>query len=152
MASGRPPVLTDYKGDITKQTARDKEETQKKLFSYQELNATPPSYLKGEAKKEWQRVVPLLKKDTPISDLDKMTLINYCQTAGIIVDCQKYINRHGMFEDGKKSPYLTTQQQAMRDLKKYATTLGMTLESRQKMEYSNIKKDTPADEFKELLS
>lgn len=153
MVSGRPPVLKDYKADLTKQVKANKEQTQNMLFEYKQLTSTPPDYLKGEALKEWRRVVPLLKKDTPIAELDRMTLANYCQTAGVVIDCQRYINEYGLFEeDGKKSPYLITQQQAMRDCKVYATCLGMTLESRAKLEYGKARNTTPDDPFKELLS
>ncbi|MDK1740084.1 phage terminase small subunit P27 family [Dellaglioa algida] len=153
MALGRPVKLTGYDGDLTKQVKANKKQAQTVLFNYKKLSSNPPDYLKGEALKEWKRVVPLLKKDTPISELDRMVIINYCQTAGIIVDCQKYINENGMFEDdGRKNNYLLTQQQAMRDCKSYATTLGMTLESRSKLEYGKAKNTTPDDPFKELLS
>ena len=153
MASGGKPKLTGFTGVVTKETQAEKVQAQKQLFTYSELNSNPPTWLKGTARSEWQRLVPLLKKDTPISELDRNTLVSYCNTSALIIDCQKKINAEGAFTDkGKKSNYLITQQQAQRDLNGFATSLGLTLESRAKLEYSKAKNNTPDDEFKELLS
>ncbi|WP_195701191.1 phage terminase small subunit P27 family [Companilactobacillus futsaii] len=153
MASGGKPKLTGFKGAVTKETQAEKKQAEQQLFTYAELNSTPPTWLKGTAKSEWNRLVPLLKKDTPISELDRNTLVSYCNTSALIIDCQKEINAHGSFtESGKKSSYLITQQQAQRDLKGFATSLGLTLESRAKLEYGKAKNTTPDDGFKDLLA
>jgi len=153
MASGGKPKLTSYTGAVTKETQAEKKQAEQQLFTYAELNSKPPAWLKGTARDEWERLVPLLKKDTPISELDRNTLVSYCNTSALIIDCQKEINKHGAFYDkGKKSSYLITQQQAQRDLKAFATSLGLTLESRAKLEYGKAKNTTPEDSFKELLA
>ncbi|WP_125762285.1 phage terminase small subunit P27 family [Companilactobacillus hulinensis] len=152
MASGRPPKLTAYDGNISNQTKADKENTEKQLFSYKDLNSNPPDYLKGEALKEWTHIVPLLKKDSPISELDRGMIVAYCNTYGLMVDCQNALNESGTFDsNGKKSPYLVTQQQATRDLKSYATALGLTLESRSKLEYTKAKNAEPDDPYSDML-
>lgn len=153
MASGRPPKLTAFTGNVTNQTKADKRQAEKQLFSYQELNSNPPDYLNGEALKEWSHIVPLLKKDSPISELDRSMIVSYCITYGLVVDCQKELNKSGRFTDkGKKSPYLTTQQQAMKELKSYSNSLGLTLESRSKLEYTKAQNTAPDDPFKDLVA
>ncbi|WP_125708067.1 phage terminase small subunit P27 family [Companilactobacillus zhongbaensis] len=153
MASGGKPKLTGYTGDSTKETQAEKKQAEKQLFTYEQLNSTPPTWLKGTARSEWNRLVPLLKKDSAISELDRNTLISYCNTSALIIDCQKEINKAGAFtDDGKKTNFLITQQQAQRDLKGFATSLGLTIESRVKLEYSKAKNTTPDDKFKELLA
>ncbi|HBH5872683.1 TPA: P27 family phage terminase small subunit, partial [Enterococcus faecium] len=50
------------------------------------------------------------------------------------------------------NPAVRVQSQAMSDLKKQATSLGMTLESRSKLALNKVKNDEPEDPFKELMN
>ncbi|HBH6811238.1 TPA: P27 family phage terminase small subunit, partial [Enterococcus faecium] len=52
----------------------------------------------------------------------------------------------------KANPAVRVQSQAMSDLKKQATSLGMTLESRSKLALNKVKNDEPEDPFKELMN
>lgn len=57
-----------------------------------EIPGCPPHLLK-EAKKEWKRITPELKKYGLISKLDRSALASYCQQWALMVYAETQINR-----------------------------------------------------------
>lgn len=90
----------------------DRQELQDNLKNnYEPIDTTTPEELHGYARKEWQKIVPLLKKQTPASQLDRSQLINYCLLAQTVNTCQKYILKDGlcvMTDKGTKRVNLTS--------------------------------------------
>ncbi|HEN8339379.1 TPA: phage terminase small subunit P27 family, partial [Enterococcus faecium] len=105
----------------------------------------------------WNRIVPTLKKDYPLSEADYGSLVAYCLAFARMKTAEAEIRKSGTFitcENGvkKANPAVRVQSQAMSDLKKQATSLGMTLESRSKLALNKVKNDEPEDPFKELMN
>lgn len=127
------------------------------LFTYPELKSDPPDWLTGSALSEWNRIVPYLKANTPVSELDRALLADYCRCYGVVQTCNNQIAKYGLVitnkETGikKKNPYYEIMSQAIKDMKMIATELGMTINSRAKLEMNKAKNDKPKDEFEALL-
>lgn len=117
-----------------------------------------PKWLDKEALGEWKRVVPLLKEKTPVSELDRAQLANHCLLVSTIKQCTEHINKHGLTVENektgyiKRSPYVDMRDKAYLELKAIDGQLGMTVESRIKLELSKAKDQTADDEFAEILS
>lgn len=55
-----------------------------------------PKWLKGEAKKEWDRIAPKLDKLGLLTNVDTAALAGYCQAYARWVEAETFINKHGM--------------------------------------------------------
>ncbi|MEY9979034.1 phage terminase small subunit P27 family [Lysinibacillus sp. RC79] len=144
-------LVQPTKAHISKAERLDREAMREELFEYPDLNTLPPTFLNGEALNEWNRVVPLLKSDIPISELDYSLIASYCAAVGTIIECQNHINDNGaMLKDGKSNPAVRVQSQAMKDMRMLANSLGMSLDSRMKLAL-NKAKEKPVDPFESLL-
>ena len=55
----------------------------------------PPSWLIGEARQEWRRIVPLLRKAGVLCGLDRAILAAYCQAWAEFVGAQKTVAETG---------------------------------------------------------
>ncbi|MEK5331041.1 phage terminase small subunit P27 family [Lysinibacillus sp. FSL W8-0992] len=144
-------LIEPTKGHISKAERLDREAMREELFEYPDLNTQPPTFLTGEALNEWNRVVPLLKSDIPISELDYSLIVSYCVAVGTIIECQNHIKDNGaMLKDGKSNPAVRLQSQAMKDMRMLANSLGMSLDSRMKLAF-NKSKEKPKDAFESLM-
>ena len=143
---------------LTKEQLAEKDEAAAGLQDYPKLNDEPPTWLDDEAKSEWQRVVPLLKEKTPVSELDRAQLTNHCLLMATIKTCTKEINKSGLTTMNektgqiKRSPYVDMRDKAYMELRSIDGQLGMTLQSRTKMELDKAKQDPTDDTFSTLLS
>lgn len=155
---GHPKLLEDTKGNISSEEKAIRVEAREELFKQQPLiNITPPDWMAASARSEWNRIVPTLKKDYPLSEADYGSLVAYCLAFARMKTAEAEIRKSGTFitcENGvkKANPAVRVQSQAMSDLKKQATSLGMTLESRSKLALNKVKNDEPEDPFKKLMS
>lgn len=155
MASIKP--VNSLKGHWSKTELADRQELQNNLESnYDSISEQTPKELHGYARKEWERIVPLLKKQTPASELDRSQLINYCLLAQTVNTCQRYILQDGlcvMTDKGTKrvNPYFNMQDKAIKNMRAIANDFGMTITSRAKIENQKIKKNDPEDPFAEFL-
>lgn len=144
-------LLEPTKGHISKAERLDRAAMRNELFEYPELNAQPPKFLKGEALKEWKRIVPLLQNDIPVSELDYALISSYCAAVGTIIECQNHINKNGVMLIGEKpNPMIRVQSQAMKDMRMFADSLGMSLDARMKLAF-NKAKEKPVDAFESLM-
>ncbi|MCI1633694.1 MAG: phage terminase small subunit P27 family [Liquorilactobacillus nagelii] len=150
-------LLKDIKSHLNNEEIAQRKDMETALFNYPQLKDDPPDWLKGRALTEWKRVVPYLKANTPISELDRGLLADYCRCYSIVQTCETDITKHGLVltnkETGikKKNPYYEIMSQAMKDMKMISVELGMTINSRAKMELNKQKQDKPKDEFEALL-
>lgn len=153
----KPIKLVDVKKHLTDEEKAQRKDMQQALFEYPQLKDEAPSWLKGSALNEWERIVPYLKANTPISELDRALLADYCRSYSIVQTCNNDIIKHGVVitnkETGvkKKNPYYEIMSQSIKDMKMIAVELGMTINSRAKLEMNKAKNDKPADEFEALL-
>lgn len=91
--------------------------------------------MSGQAKKEWQRISPLLIKNGLLTDADIMSLSAYCQAYRRWLEAEKAVRIHGLtFETDKgnviQRPEVGIANTAMRDMLKYAKEFGLTPASR----------------------
>lgn len=116
-----------------------------------------PEYLEwldSVAKKEWDRIAPILKELGLLTKIDGTALAGYCRVYSKWVDTEKLIMKHGMLmktESGyiQQSPYISMANQYMKEMRRFLSEFGMTPSSR-----SNIKLSEPIlrDEFEDYLN
>ncbi|MGM0175549.1 phage terminase small subunit P27 family [Enterococcus sp. DIV0800] len=154
---GHPKLLDETTGNLSNEEKAVREDAREELFKQQPLVTTaPPAWMAQSARSEWERIVPVLKMDYPLSETDYGSLVAYCLAFARIKTAEAEIRKLGTYitgENGSKkiNPAVRVQSQAMSDLKKQATSLGMTLESRSKLALNKMKQNEPEDPFKELM-
>ena len=157
MAGAKIKPVESLKGHWTKTQLADRQEVQNNLQkNYDSIDETVPEELHGYARKEWQKIVPLLKKETPASNLDRSQLINYCVLAQTVHTCQKYILQDGlcvMTSQGTKkiNPYFNMQDKAIKNMRAIASDFGLNISSRAKLENQKVKQQDPEDPFADFL-
>lgn len=150
--------LDNMRKHLTNSEIDQRKDSEQALFDYPKLQNEPPEWLYGRALTEWQRVVPYLKSNTPISELDRAMLASYCRSYAIVQAADVDIKKHGLVQTNKETssrkpnPYVAIQSQALKDMKSIANDLGMTLSSRARMELNKAKSDKPQDEYEAMLS
>ncbi|MGQ5518784.1 phage terminase small subunit P27 family [Enterococcus gallinarum] len=149
-------LLEDVNMHLSTEQKAQREDAKKELFEHQELVTEAPSWLPQSAISEWNRLIPVMKKDFPLSETDFGMLVSYCLAFSRIKTAEAEIRRNGTYltdeDTGKKSvnPAVRVQSQAMKDLKQSASALGMTLEARSKLALNKAKQEV-TDPFEELL-
>ncbi|MEG7637210.1 phage terminase small subunit P27 family [Enterococcus casseliflavus] len=150
-------LLEDVKMHLSTEQKAQREDAKKDLFEHKELVSTPPTWLPQSAISEWERLVPVMKNDFPLSETDFGMLVSYCLAFSRIKTAEAEIRRSGTYivndETGKKivNPAVRVQSQAMKDMKQAASALGMTLEARAKLALNKAKNET-VDPFEELIT
>lgn len=107
-----------------------------------------PPHLQGEARKEYQRITPILAKLKVISEADLASLVSYCELWGIYLNATKMLKKEGevLYSDKGNAyinPWKNIQTGAMKDMLRFSVEFGMTPSSR-----SRIKVETPTEEDK----
>lgn len=149
-------LLEDVNMHLSTEQKAQREDAKKELFEHKELVSEPPAWLPQSAISEWERLVPIMKQDFPLSETDFGMLVSYCLAFSRIKTAEAEIRRSGTYlvneETGKKAvnPAVRVQSQAMKDLKQSASALGMTLEARAKLALNKNKQEV-TDPFKELM-
>jgi P27 family predicted phage terminase small subunit len=104
----------------------------------------PPTLLKDEALREWNRVTPLLADVGLISKLDRAVIASYCQTWARWIDCERMLESTGLIVESPNgypmySPYLAQANRAIDQMRRLSEQMGLTGSSR-----SRIKAGDPA--------
>lgn len=104
-----------------------------------------PSHLVGHARKEWDRITPLLERYGLLTKIDHAGVEAYCVVYGRWVEAEKKLRKSTMVVtvNGKPmtSPWLTIASAALVELRKYLAEFGMTPASR-----SRISAEKPAED------
>ena len=146
---GHPKLLEDTKGNVSNEEKAIRVDAREELFKQQPLmNITPPDWMAASARSEWNRIVPTLKKDYPLSEADYGSLVAYCLAFARMKTAEAEIRKSGTFITCKNG---SKKANPAVSVKKQATSLGMTLESRSKLALNKAKNDEPEDPFKELM-
>lgn len=149
--------VDSLKGHWTKSQLADRKEVQENLKNnYDSIDEEIPEELQGYAREEWLRIVPLLKKQTPASNLDRSQLINYCLLAQTVKACQEHITQDGLCITtdkgiGKANPYFTMQDKAIKNMRSIANDFGLTISSRAKIENQKVQQKALDDPFANFL-
>ena len=94
-----------------------------------------PDHLSPAAKKEWERVTPLLEKLGLLSQIDGAALSLYCQAWGRWVEAEEALRTYGVMVKSPngfpmQSPYLAVANRAMEQIRAMLTEFGMSPSSR----------------------
>ena len=122
-------------------------------FTSSEEILTPPPFLSRYAKKEWKRIVPLLKANGLLTDVDVNTLAAYCQSYHRWIEAERAIRTYGLTTETDKGniiqrPEVGIANKAMEAMVRYAKEFGLTPSSRTSL-HANApdKQDDPFMEF-----
>lgn len=121
---------------------KPKTEAQRQLEEGGEITRIPtdpgfycPKHLDAEARAEWGRVAPALKKLGLLSRVDGPALAAYCQCVSDLIKITRTLRTEGLTytaENGliKAHPGLRIQDQLLKHIKAYAVEFGFTPSSR----------------------
>ena len=148
--------ITQMRGTMSKKKLADRRDMEESLFTYQELVDQPPAWLDDYAVTEWQRIVPLLKKDIPVSELDAALIASHCQAYSDIQKAAELIEEQGMMvettDSVKANPAVKMKLDATNQMIRIDDLLGLSVYSRAKLAVKNETKKKPYDPFAELMS
>lgn len=148
--------ITQMRGTMSKKKLADRRDMEESLFTYQELVEQPPAWLDDYAVTEWQRIVPLLKKDIPVSELDAALIASHCQAYSDIQKAAELIQEQGMMvettDSVKANPAVKMKLDATNQMIRIDDLLGLSVYSRAKLAVKNETKKKPDDPFAELMS
>ncbi|MCI2170981.1 phage terminase small subunit P27 family [Schleiferilactobacillus perolens] len=147
--------VEDIRGHMPPKVKAERQQAQEAMFQFKELTTQPPAWLDDMAIVEWRRIVPLLKDDIPVSELDVAMIASYCQSYADVQHAQEDIKENGpvfIADNGnmRQNPSVGIKQRATAELMKLADSLGLSVYGRLKM---NIKGEVkkPADPFAKVL-
>lgn len=152
--------------ETTKKHLTKKEKTTRKAKQdlasegFTKLQQSAPRHLSTAAKAEYRRVIKDLE-NLPVRNLDRAALENYCTWYAIYKQAEEQLSKYGPysiieFDDGepifdysKKSPMVSLLSDASSRIYQFASSLGMTVDSRMKIvpPDSGKKKDDPFAQF-----
>ena len=92
-----------------------------------------PKFLKKEAKKEWNRIAPLLEQQRCLTEIDRALLSAYCMEWQIYVELCRKIKQHTIYTiSGNlvQDPQIAIKNKALENLRKLAAEFGMSPSSR----------------------
>ena len=148
--------ITQMRGVMSKKNLADRRDMEESLFTYQELVDQPPAWLDEYAVTEWQRIVPLLKKDIPVSELDAALIASHCQAYSDIQKAAKLVQEQGMMVDTadsvKANPAVKLKLDATNQMIRIDDLLGLSVYSRAKLAVKNETKKKPDDPFADMMS
>lgn len=112
----------------------------------------PEGLLDGEARKEWERILPQLQGMGLLSPVDRAAIVAYCLIWADFVDSTENIRKFGKVIKAPSgyaipNPYVSIARQAREDLRKYASEFGLTPSSRTRLHASPAKDVDPMEDF-----
>ncbi|MCT3031212.1 phage terminase small subunit P27 family [Pediococcus parvulus] len=154
---GKIKKVENIKGHMTKEQLSQHKDAEKALKRYPKLNFEPPQGMKREAVEEWNRIVPLLAENTPVSELDRALIEVYCNAFAQYKLCEQEVNHDGVVVTSTtgtkvRNPYIMEEHEAIKTIKMTATELGLSVNARAKLELNRAKSDKPSDPFEKVLS
>ncbi|MBN1807196.1 MAG: phage terminase small subunit P27 family [Sedimentisphaerales bacterium] len=111
-----------------------------------------PKFLTGEARKEWERIAPLLAKMKCLTEWDRSLLTAYCFEWGLYVQLCRKVKFKDLTMDTINSnkiqnPLLTARNRALKNFKEIATEFGLTPSSRTRLSVSKADDENPFRAF-----
>ena len=104
-------------------------------YDLSEKSEKAPAWLGTTAKKEWKRVLPLLKKNGLVTDADYMALCAYCQSVDTWVEAEKMKRAEGLVTTTSNGtevqhPAVNIANSALNNILKFGREFGLTPSSR----------------------
>jgi len=111
-----------------------------------------PTGLSVTARKEWERVVPLLQEKGLLERVDEAGLHRYCEACARAAAADRFIHKHGVMIRGErgmvKNPACQIARDASAEMKAWCVEFGMTPSSRGRM----VLPEDEGDELERLIS
>lgn len=115
-----------------------------------DLSNTPPEYLKKHARYMWRRIVPLIKQDPNVNNMDRTMIEAFCVNYHLMRNAYEHIQENGAVKESyktvvnpvtgetiatdftgyKKNPSAQILDSATAKLQKLGNELGLTPQSR----------------------
>ena len=134
-------ILRESTGDLTvaRQEQKKAEEDHISTITAERLNDPPKELRNREAVKTWQRILPDLLKLDVLGNLDRDSLIGYCNAWSMYVECVKAMKKN---KDPDETDKLYNRLiKASTEHRRYGKLCGMDLDSRLKMASIKIKQE-----------
>lgn len=117
-----------------------------------------PSWLDDEARKEWDRVVPILEKARVLTEADQAILASYCSAHSLSVKATRAYQKEGLMQRPlkgskmvRKHPMIKVAQEARAQALRLGAEFGLSPASRTRVssmpEDPNKEKGDKAEEF-----
>lgn len=111
-----------------------------------------PAHLKGEARREWKRVVAELFDAGLLTSVDRAALAAYCASWGRWVDAERHLAKDGYTfttETGyqQQTPWVGIANSALENIRRFAVEFGMTPSSRTRVRVSKKEEADPFEEW-----
>ena len=110
-----------------------------------------PDHLDERAKKEWKRLVPILRRMRVLTEADGMSLANLCQTWSTLVQAQQKLTEMGFLYKSPsgyvmQSPLLPIVNQCVDTITKLSREFGLTPASRSRIQNGTISESDPMED------
>lgn len=155
----RPRKLVDAKtGKIGKEAIEERRKEEEALTEFESISLIAPPWMEGDAKEEYERIVPLLKK-LPIASLDMASVVMYCDFFAKYKQASQSVDEQGSTitqtdargnEKVIVNPQYTIMSDASRQVRSLSGGLGMTIDSRMRIVVP--KKDEVKDPFADFAN
>jgi P27 family predicted phage terminase small subunit len=118
---------------------------------------TCPDHLDETAKREWNRLIPILQGMRVLTEADYIALGNLCQAYSIMIAAQRQMNKTGILyktQSGyiQQSPLLNIISAQSTIVHKLLTEFGLTPASRTRIAVTAPKPDEEQDELAALAA
>ena len=95
----------------------------------------PPTWLSGEARAEWKRVVPELIRVGVLARVDRAVLVGYCESWGMFVASQRTVHDQGIIQTSKEgvdrpAAHVRVLNESRAAFLKFAQELGLSPSAR----------------------
>ena len=124
----------------------------------QPRNVSPkcPAHLDESARKEWKRLVPVLRRMRVLTEADGMALANLCQTYSTMIKAQVKLSELGLLYKSPsgyvmQSPLLNVVNQCIDTITKLSREFGLTPAARSRI-IARIEEEDPQVELMRILN
>lgn len=107
-----------------------------------------PDHLDGVARKEWNRMAPILERLGLLTEIDGAAFAAYCQLYSRWVRIEKNLYKKKLTVDDKQHPLLVASRQTLQLMRSYCTEFGLTPSARGRMITPGEEED---DDFGNIL-
>ncbi|KRN27739.1 hypothetical protein IV38_GL001953 [Lactobacillus selangorensis] len=152
--AGRKKKLNATDDDRKYQREQSKE-FKKQNENFSEISETPPTYLDGVAKAAWRTIVPELKGNGLLRNIDRYELELFVKNYSAYRSAEKALQKFGaVYENDKgnlqKNPAMNVLDTTTKSMKSLASDLGLNFNSRAEMLSNRKPDDDEVDVGKQL--
>lgn len=140
-----PRFKDDLKGHYNNDDKADRAKSDEYLKTYDAINTNAPEFLDDQAKTIFAEMIHASKENT-LKSIDAPLLATFSQIYSNVINAIQNINENGLVIDGKINPYERILNKESVQLKALAVELGITPNSRARIELNRAKNHKPEDQ------